>query len=60
MNTNMTGFKCFQKSLCPCALDESSLNIGRVKMVNYIEVVFSFTDYEAVASSGASHRESQD
>ena len=26
----MTGFKCFQKSLHPCALDESSLSIGRV------------------------------
>ena len=27
MNTNITGFR----SLRPCALDESSLNIGRVK-----------------------------
>ena len=34
MNTNMTGFQCFfQKSLRSCALDESSLSIGRVKAV---------------------------
>ena len=32
MNTNMTGFRFFQKSLHPCALDESSLSIGRVYM----------------------------
>ena len=31
MNTNMTGFRFFFKSLCPCALDKSSLSIGRVK-----------------------------
>ena len=32
MNTNMTEFKMvFKKSLHSCALDESSLNIGRVK-----------------------------
>ena len=32
MNTNMTGFRCFQKSLHPRALDESSLSsVGRVK-----------------------------
>ena len=31
MNTNMIGFRCiFRKSLHPCALDESSLSIGRV------------------------------
>ena len=30
MNTNMTGFRCFQNSLSLCALDESSLSIGRV------------------------------
>ena len=30
MNTNMTGLDGFQKSLCPCALDKSSLSIGRV------------------------------
>ena len=30
MNTNMTGFL---KSLCPCALDGSSLSIGRVNRV---------------------------
>ena len=30
MNTNMTGFRIFQKSLRPCALGESTLSIGRV------------------------------
>ena len=30
MNTNMTGFRWFS-SLHPCALDKSSLSIGRVK-----------------------------
>ena len=29
MNTKMTGFRGFKKSLHPCALDESSLSIGR-------------------------------
>ena len=29
--SNMTGLAGFQKSLCSCALDESSLRIGRVK-----------------------------
>ena len=31
MNTNMTGFRWFKKSLHPYALDESSLSIGRIK-----------------------------
>ena len=30
MNTNMTGLEVFQKSVLPCALDESSLSIWRV------------------------------
>ena len=31
MNTNVTGFlNGFQKSLCHCSLDKSSLSIGRV------------------------------
>ena len=34
MNTNMTGFRCFQKSLHPCDLDESSLSTGRDKQIN--------------------------
>ena len=42
MRTHMPGFKsffkvfasfCFQESLHPCALDESSLSIGRVKLL---------------------------
>ena len=33
MNTNMTGFRWFSKSLCTCALDESSLSTGRVKVL---------------------------
>ena len=32
INTNMTRFRCIQKSLHPCSLDKSSLSIGRVKM----------------------------
>ena len=32
MNTNMTGLDGSKKSLHPCALDESSLSIGRVKV----------------------------
>ena len=31
LNTNMTRIKWFSESLCPCALDISSLSIGRVK-----------------------------
>ena len=31
MNTNMTGLDVFQKSLCPCTLDDSSFRIGRLK-----------------------------
>ena len=34
MNTNMTGFRWFQKSLRPCSLDESRLSIGRVNLSN--------------------------
>ena len=36
--TNMTGFSCFFKLLCPAALDISSLSIGRVNIFHtYIE-----------------------
>ena len=39
MNTNMTGFIWLQKYLHPCALDESSLSIGRVKLrIHWINV----------------------
>ena len=31
MNTNMTGFRWFHISLCPCALYVGSFHIGRVK-----------------------------
>ena len=37
MNTNITGFRLFSEifaSLRPCALDKSSLSIGRVKGPN--------------------------
>ena len=46
MNTNMTGtgLDGFQKSLHPCALDESSLSIGRVNlyapMLNVLNNIF--------------------
>ena len=51
MNTNRTGFRWFQKSLRPCALDKRSLRIGRVNakviLINIIEadicsLIFSF------------------
>ena len=38
MNTNMTGFRRFQKLLRPCASDESSLSTGRVN-TNYSMVI---------------------
>ena len=43
MNTNMTGFILdgFQKSLRPCALDESSLSIGRMKKINEVEMLIT-------------------
>ena len=34
MNTSMTWFRCFQEYLHPCPLEESSLNIGRVKSIS--------------------------
>ena len=34
MNTNMTDVDVFQKSLCHCALDDSSLSILKVKMLS--------------------------
>ena len=33
MNTNMTGFRWFQKSLHHCAMDERSLSIGSVILI---------------------------
>ena len=38
MNTNMTGLDDFQKSPRPCALNESSLSIERVKRL-YIHII---------------------
>ena len=38
MNTNMTGFKWFQKALHPFALDESSLSMGRVKIWSLVPI----------------------
>ena len=38
MNTNMTGMK----TLHPCALDESSLSIGRLKISLYKPDVFDY------------------
>ena len=34
MNTNMTGFRCFSKTLHPYALDESRLSSGRFKYLH--------------------------
>ena len=33
LNTNMTGFRWSSKIVHLCALDESSLSIGRVKLI---------------------------
>ena len=40
MNTNMKGLGGFQKSLRPCALEEGSLSIGRVKLA-ILDISFS-------------------
>ena len=40
MNTNITGFRWFSKSLRPCALDESSLSIGNVNGYLTVGTVF--------------------
>ena len=36
----LQGLDEFLKSLRPCALDESSLSIGRVKAVQFIQGIF--------------------
>ena len=41
MTTNMTGLDGFQKKNRPCALDESSLSIGRVKVILYPDSLYS-------------------
>ena len=40
MNTNMAGFRWFLKSLCACALKESSLSLVGVKQNSTILVIF--------------------
>ena len=37
MITNVQGLDGYQKSLCPCALDESSLSIGKVHRLTRVE-----------------------
>ena len=58
MDTNKTGFWWFSKSLRPCALDESSFKIQRVKSLhshpNYI--VFLLTDQVMVQNLTESHQ----
>ena len=39
INTNMTGFRCFSKTLCPCALDESCLSIRRIMNIVKISIL---------------------
>ena len=48
MNTNMTGFRWFQKYLHPCALDKSSLSIGRVKLPS--EIILRSLLYNSIGS----------
>ena len=51
MNTNMTRSRWFLE-VCPCALDESSLNIGRVKYCIFVANLHSFLQSRAKASAG--------
>ena len=44
MNTKMTGFRWFSKTLHPCALDENNLSIGRVKVNISISGVLCTSD----------------
>ena len=49
MYTNMTGFRSFSKALHPCALDKSSLCIGKintglVRLVVYTKEYFYLID----------------
>ena len=37
MNTNITGFRCFSKTLHPYASDESSLSIARVNFLKTVQ-----------------------
>ena len=63
MNTNMTAFSLFSKlkSLHLCALDKSSLNIGRVKRSLYLIVDLSIVGNPCAHSefwkSGKSERD---
>ena len=42
MNTNMIGFRWFSKILLPCALNENSLSIGKVKPLPLIDDVIQY------------------
>ena len=53
MNTNTTGFRRF--SLLPCALDESSLSIGR-RVVGYVLIHISPNTSLAMFLPGRSHQ----
>ena len=45
MNTNMTGFQRFSKISGPCALDESSLSMGRVNPFKHVVLFKVFFDF---------------
>ena len=42
MNITMTVFRWFSKILHPCALDESSRSIGRVKLCLFQHIILVF------------------
>ena len=44
MNTNMTGLRCFLKSLRSCALDESSHSIGRIPYLEMFNATRAFKE----------------
>ena len=46
MNTNMTGLRCFQAPMCPCALYECSLSIRRVNTELFPKVLEYQTNCE--------------
>ena len=45
VNTNMTGFKWFQRSLHPSVSDECSLSVGRDNISSLIPVPMSVAHY---------------
>ena len=58
MSTNMTGFICLKKKMHSCAMDESSLSIGRFK-VDTIELYSRKSDWGEPTLYGCSSQTSE-